>query len=205
MRDLICFSHLRWGAAAQRPHHLMRRAARDRRVWFVEEPMVGAAVPRLHRVATPDGVRVCVPHLPDGLAPLAAAQSLAALLEHLVMVEGIDAPLAWLFTPAMLPMVECVEPRGIVYDSADDASARASPEHLLRERRVYAVADLVFMGSRSLFEARRAMHEGMHLFPSCAATDEQGWDRTWADMDRLVRGLGEFRTSAPQRVAHSTR
>ena len=34
---LICFSHLRWDFVTQRPQHLMRRFAQERRVFFWEE------------------------------------------------------------------------------------------------------------------------------------------------------------------------
>ena len=36
--DLVCFSHLRWNFVYQRPQHLMGRSARERRVFFIEEP-----------------------------------------------------------------------------------------------------------------------------------------------------------------------
>ena len=34
---IICFSHLRWDFVTQRPQHLMRRFAGDRKVFFFEE------------------------------------------------------------------------------------------------------------------------------------------------------------------------
>ncbi|HEX3129087.1 MAG TPA: hypothetical protein VH394_17270, partial [Thermoanaerobaculia bacterium] len=37
--DLVCLSHLRWDFVYQRPQHLMSRFARDRRVFFFEEPI----------------------------------------------------------------------------------------------------------------------------------------------------------------------
>jgi len=37
--DLVCFSHLRWDWVYQRPQHLLKRAALDRRVFYVEEPI----------------------------------------------------------------------------------------------------------------------------------------------------------------------
>jgi glycosyltransferase involved in cell wall biosynthesis len=180
MHDVICFSHVRWGCSYERPHHLMRRAARDRRVWFVEEPVFGAAAPRLQRSVTPDGVAVCVPHLPDGLPPLATAQALAALLEQLVMVEGIDAPLAWLYTPMMLPMVDAVGPRAVVYDCMDAlwAAHFVSPELLLREHALLAASTLVFTSGRRLYEARRRSHPHVHLFPSSADTSHFAQART---------------------------
>ena len=42
--DVICLSHLRWDFVFQRPQHLMTRCARDRRVFFVEEPIVDDAL-----------------------------------------------------------------------------------------------------------------------------------------------------------------
>ncbi len=168
MHDLICFSHVRWGFATQRPQHLMSRAARDRRVWFVEEPVLGAALPRLHRTPTPEGVDVCVPHLPDGLSPEASAQIVAALLEQLAMTEGIDAPLAWIYTPRMLPLVNTLAPRAVVYDCTNELAAlrHAPAELLFREGALFSSANLVFAGGRSLYEAKRGCHPRVYLFPS---------------------------------------
>src|SRR5688572_9633549 len=45
--DLVCFSHLRWDFVYQRPQHLLTRCARDRRVFFVEEPIFGNGSMRL--------------------------------------------------------------------------------------------------------------------------------------------------------------
>ena len=70
--DLLCFSHLRWNFVFQRPQHLMSRCAKERRVFFVEEPIVDAPTPRL-AVEAHDGVQVVVPHLPECDEPQAAA------------------------------------------------------------------------------------------------------------------------------------
>jgi glycosyltransferase involved in cell wall biosynthesis len=42
----------------------------------------------------------------------------------------------------------------------------ASPELAACERRLFAVADLVFTGGRALYEAKRSRHPSVHLFPS---------------------------------------
>ena len=64
-RLLVCFSHLRWGFVYQRPQHLMSRAARDHRVYFIEEPWFHDAgpLPRLDVHPQPGGVTVAVPVL----------------------------------------------------------------------------------------------------------------------------------------------
>jgi len=53
--DIIALSQLRWDDVQQRPHHLMRCAARDHRVFFVEEPVYGPLVPPKHN----DHLRLC--------------------------------------------------------------------------------------------------------------------------------------------------
>src|SRR5207248_11183125 len=66
--DLVCLSHLRWDFVYQRPQHLLSRFARERRVFFVEEPIFDDE--RMHLdVTTRDcGVHVVVPHLPKELS-----------------------------------------------------------------------------------------------------------------------------------------
>src|SRR5215203_4978064 len=65
--DLVCFSHLRWDFVFQRPQHLLTRCAKNRRVFFVEEPIFGNGSMRLEMREADGGVHVVVPHLPDGL------------------------------------------------------------------------------------------------------------------------------------------
>jgi len=56
--DLVCLSHLRWDFVYQRPQHLMSRFARDRRVFFFEEPIGHDGPARLEVSERPGGVRV---------------------------------------------------------------------------------------------------------------------------------------------------
>src|SRR5687768_4125956 len=64
---LICFSHLRWAFVYQRPQHLLTRAARHYRVYFLEEPVFEPiSEARLERREEPGGVTVLVPFLPSG-------------------------------------------------------------------------------------------------------------------------------------------
>lgn len=64
--DLLCLSHLRWNFVFQRPQHLLSRFARERRVFFYEEPLYGPGLPRLEVTQSPEGAWVAVPHLPEG-------------------------------------------------------------------------------------------------------------------------------------------
>src|SRR5215468_7726079 len=64
--DIICLSRLRWDFAGQRPRRLMSRSARERRVFFVEEPVFGSTVPGLDIRRSDGGVFVVTPRLREG-------------------------------------------------------------------------------------------------------------------------------------------
>jgi UDP-galactopyranose mutase len=166
-RDLLCLSHLRWNFVFQRPQHLMVRFARTRRVFFVEEPIVDASEPRLD-VSLHHGVHVVVPHLPPATGAAAGAAATRALLAELARARSIDAPLAWLYTPLALPLIDGFDVDGIVYDCMDELSgfAGAAADLPVRERELLERADLVFTGGMSLYEAKRALHPRVHAFPS---------------------------------------
>jgi UDP-galactopyranose mutase len=169
--DLDALSHLRWNFVYQRPQHLMARAARERRVFFVEEPIWGdGAAPRLDASPRPEGVTVVVPHLPAHMAAdLAGAErTLTGLLAELLEEEGSTGPVLWYWTPMALAWTEGIEPAAVVYDCMDELSlfAGAPAELLAREARLLAAADLVFTGGRSLFEAKAGRHPAVHLFAS---------------------------------------
>ena len=167
--DVLCLSHLRWGFVFQRPNHLMSRCARDRRVFYVEEPHFDAAEPRLD-VDPVDGggLHVAVPHLPPGTAGDAVDRLLNALLHRLVAREQVKRPLLWLYTPMAVRMARGIAASGIVYDCMDELSHfHGAPAELHeREAELFEAADLVFTGGQSLYEAKRSRHPRVYAFPS---------------------------------------
>src|SRR4028119_1178080 len=64
---LGCVAHLRWDFVYQRPQHLMSRFARERRVFFVEEPIFDAPSARMEASEVLPNLWVCTPHLPENL------------------------------------------------------------------------------------------------------------------------------------------
>lgn len=166
--DLICLSHLRWDFVWQRPQHLMSRFARDRRVFFVEEPVWEGAEPRLEVSERQGGVRIAVPHLPHGLSPGQAEAAQRELLNGLLEQQEVTEYVLWYYTPMAVPLAEGLEPLAVVYDCMDELSLfrGAPPELLDRESRLLAAADLVFTGGQSLYEAKRERHPRVHPFPS---------------------------------------
>jgi len=166
--DLVCLSHLRWDFVYQRPQHLMSRFARDRRVFFFEEPIFHEGPARLEVSERPGGVRVAVPHLPAGLSPEETEAAQRDLLQGLLADHGVNEYVLWYYTPMALAFSEGLEPSAVVYDCMDELSLfRGAPPTLVeRERRLLERADLVFTGGQSLYEAKRERHSAVHAFPS---------------------------------------
>ena len=164
--DLVCLSHLRWQFVFQRPQHLMVRFARERRVFYVEEPIADTAEPYLN-VAAKD-VCVLTPHLPASLSDAEQMRVIRRLLNAFFHSHGIEKPLLWLYTPMAWPLVDGLPSSAVVYDCMDELTgfAGASPELRSRERELMAAADVMFTGGHSLFDAKRALHSNIHPFPS---------------------------------------
>lgn len=164
--DLVCFSNLRWGFAYQRPQHLMARFARDRRVFFVEEPILetsGGAHVRTERVES--GLHVCTPHLPRGLHAVAAVAAQRALFDALLREHAVRPEILWLDHPAALEIAGHLDAR-VVYDCVHDLEALGPPRLRELEARLLARAHVVFTASQSLYEAKVRHHSNVHAFPS---------------------------------------
>lgn len=166
--DIVCLSHLRWDLVYQRPQHLMERAARERRVFYVEEPIWDSDSPRLHVSDRPGGVKVVVPHLPDHLSGTEAEQQHSDLLLEWTKRAGIEEYVLWYYTPMALSFSRNLEPLATVFDCMDELSMfRGAPPGILdMEAELFRQADVVFTGGRSLFEAKQDRHPNVHLFPS---------------------------------------
>jgi len=167
--DLVCFSHLRWDFVFQRPQHLLRRAARDRRVFFVEEPIFDDGTMRLEIMEREGGVQVVVPHLPKGLSSKVAHDAvLRDLVLHLISSKNMVDYVAWYYTPMALSFTSDLNPRAVIYDCMDELSAfKGAPLALQTlEQDLFKKADLVFTGGRSLHAVKQKQHSDVHCFPS---------------------------------------
>jgi len=164
----VCFSHLRWDFVYQRPQHLLSRCARERRTFYVEEPVFDGTAPALEIRTREHGLRVVVPHLPEGMSEGAAQLAQRALLDDLLERSEVHQPVLWYYTPMALPFSEHLDALATVYDCMDELSAfRGAPPTLrAREVALFRRADLVFTGGQSLFEKKRAQHPNVHAFPS---------------------------------------
>jgi UDP-galactopyranose mutase len=179
--DLVCFSHLRWDFVYQRPQHLLTRCARDRRVFFVEEPIFGNSSMRLEVRERDGGVRVVVPHLPEGLrSEVATTAVLKEMMRRLFLEHGIREYVFWYYTPMALSFTKHFSPIASIYDCMDELSAFKGAHSRLAdfERELFGRVDLVFTGGQSLYEAKRHAHAAVHFFPSRIDVSHIGKART---------------------------
>ncbi|MBC3789946.1 glycosyltransferase family 1 protein [Spirosoma utsteinense] len=167
VHDLICFSHLRWNFVYQRPQHLLERATKHYRVWFIEEPMWGNEL-KMSTCQQADGLTVLVPHLPNGTSPEAALALQRQLIDAFIQRERISDFVAWYYTPMAMLFTDHLKPRLTIYDCMDELSAfwGAPPQLLEQEKKLMQRADLVFTGGYSLYEAKQNRHSHVFAFPS---------------------------------------
>ena len=169
LADLVCLSHLRWDFVFQRPQHLMTRAARERRVFFIEEPVFDASGGASVEVRQPQpNLQVVVPHLSPGLSPPAVLALQQDVVDEMLRTAGVDEFVLWYWTPMALPFTRHLAPAAVVYDCMDELSAFAGAPPALTEleRELLARAEVVFTGGVSLYEAKRSLHPNVHAMPS---------------------------------------
>jgi UDP-galactopyranose mutase len=167
--DLVCFSHLRWDFVFQRPQHLLTRGARDRRVFFVEEPVFDQGSMRLDITERENGVRVVVPHLPAGLrSEIALTAIMKDMTRRLLLENGIREYVFWYYTPMALTFTDGFNPIASIYDCMDELSAFKDANSRLpyMERQLFNRVDLVFTGGHSLYQAKQHAHPAVYSFPS---------------------------------------
>ncbi|THD78258.1 MAG: UDP-galactopyranose mutase [Phenylobacterium sp.] len=172
----------------------MTRFAKERRVIVWEEPVFGPPerTPRLDsNVCAESGVVVLTPVLPDGSPGEDHEAMIRGLLDTvLATVEG-DI-IRWYYTPMMLPFSRHIEAVCTVYDCMDELAnfKFAPPELTLLERELMSIADVVFTGGYSLWEAKRDRHPNIHPFPSSV-------DRGHFAKARVLRGEPDDQAGLP--------
>ena len=182
METVVVFCHLRWDFVYQRPQQLLTRLAQHYKVLFIEEPIYDAGPASMTTYRPAPNLTVYQPHTPVHAAGFHDDQLpvLQNLLEDLVP-DGED-PIVWFYTPMALPLLAQLHPSLVVYDCMDELSAFKNPpkQLLQREAGLLNIADLVFTGGPSLYEAKRSRHDNAHCFASSvdAIHFEQALDRS---------------------------
>jgi UDP-galactopyranose mutase len=172
--DLVCLSHLRWDFVYQRPQHLLGRCAKQRRVFFVEEPIFGDGPLHLDVSMREEGVYVVVPHIPEGMLREITVDAVQeGLIDRFFAERQIKDFVLWYYTPMAVGFTRHLKPKAVIFDCMDELSAFKNAPATLKEREaeLFRRADLVFTGGQSLYEAKRDHHHSVHAFPSSIDAD----------------------------------
>ncbi|MDQ6901442.1 MAG: glycosyltransferase family 1 protein [Bacteroidota bacterium] len=166
--DLVCFCHIRWNFVYQRPQHLMSRFARYHRVFFIEEPIFQSSeTARINVHEVQENIFVITPHLLEGSADETIFQQ-KVLLSLLYEQYGIKNYMHWYYTPMSLAISNHLQPEIVIYDCMDELSnfKFAPPELKQKEKELFRIADVVFTGGHSLYQAKKNSHHNIYPFPS---------------------------------------
>ena len=166
--DIVCYSHLRWNFVYQRPQHLLSRFAGHFRVLFIEEPVFDGQKGYLDNQQNEDKVWVIVPHLPAGLSAQDTLTMQNNLLKEFFEYFSVKEFIAWYYTPMAIDLNPSFKPALIVYDCMDELSAFKNAPVVIAEReaQLMSMADIVFTGGNSLYQAKKNKHAKIYLFPS---------------------------------------
>lgn len=176
---LLCLSHLNWDHVWQRPQQLMSRFADSCRVIYVDPPEIqpANAPPWLQERPGTDPVSVLRPIFSADLLDPAghAYRSMwLSLLPEVLDLAGPDTIL-WVFSPLADYLVDAAQQQVklTVYDCMDDLASfkDGTTEMRVREAHLLTLADLVFTGGRSMYEARKERHE--HVYCLASGVDVQ--------------------------------
>ncbi|NHZ83084.1 NAD(P)-binding protein [Massilia sp. CCM 8695] len=168
MSTIIVFCHLRWDFVYQRPQQLLSRLAQYFRILFVEEPVHDDGGSFMEQSTPVPNVTVYRPHTPVH-APGFHDDQIRLLQPMLAgLVEPGEHPIVWFYTPMALPLLQELHAGLVVYDCMDELAAFKNPPRQLlqRETALLNLADLVFAGGPSLYQAKRERHTNAHCFPS---------------------------------------
>jgi hypothetical protein len=193
-KHLIVFSHLRWDFVLQRPQHVLSRLADHYEVLFVEEPLrCDIGEQHLDVSDAAPGVKVLRPHTSADACGFSHEQvePIRQMLTRYLAREGIADYVVWLCTPMGLPLLVPLRPQAIVYDCMDELSAFKNAPSRLREleEELLRVADVVFTGGPSLYEAKRDRHANVHCLPSAVDANHYSRDRALADEAAVRRAV----------------
>jgi UDP-galactopyranose mutase len=179
IKDIICFSHLRWDFVFQRPQHLLTRWAKEARVFYFEEPVFGnyeANFLRSINSSKIPNVVILTPHIKEGLEEEQINIYLEESINKLIKWNNIQDYLLWYITPMAMPFSYNLDPQMVVYDCMDELSCfkGAHPNMMKNEASLLKFADVVFTGGYNLYKYKKDKHHNIHPFPS--SIDQQHFE-----------------------------
>lgn len=153
----------------------MLECSAERRVFFVEAPRCDAELVHGTITRINPNLHVVVPHLRHGTSAESMRDQQRALLMEVVETYAIRLPILWFCALQPLEFSSWLPSALTIYDSMSPTSASGVRQ---LEAEMLARAGLVFTPGASSYEATRAKHSSVHVFPS--SVDSQHFRRAQA-------------------------
>ncbi|NJO69150.1 MAG: glycosyltransferase family 1 protein [Bacteroidetes bacterium] len=169
IKNIICFSHLRWNFVFQRPQHLLTRWAKEVPVYYIEEPIFGNFEVNFLKAQTHnENITIITPHIQEQSGEKEIQFYLEDAIKKLIQWNNITDFLFWYITPMAYPFSKGLNPKMVVYDCMDELShfKGAHPDMIKNETALLKYADVVFTGGQYLYEYKKDKHNNIHPFPS---------------------------------------
>jgi glycosyltransferase involved in cell wall biosynthesis len=182
--DIVCIAQSSWNGVWARPQQLMSRFARHHRVLFIRpisiahlltnpserhwKPFewVGSNIWVYSPLMLPFGRRV------PGVRRLNEARILRLVRRAIRRLE-FERFVLWLYAPMSQYLVSRLDESAVVYDCTDawERFEKTPPSTIERDRLLTAGADVLFVGTSTVYETRRNHNRNCHLF-TCAVDYE---------------------------------
>ena len=169
LKNILCFSHLRWNFVFQRPQQLIGRFAENYNTCFWEEPIFETVEEnQLSIIIKSPQLTLLVPKLKKETKAEEVNDILSLMLDRFLSERVLSDWMFWYYTPMAYSFAKNHIPCFIIYDCMDELSAfKFAPVELISlEKKLMEKADLVFTGGHSLFNAKKSFHTNIYPFPS---------------------------------------
>lgn len=159
--DMIVFCHLRWDFVYQRPQHIINRMSEQYNILFIEEPIgfLPGEENTAELITVNENLSVLKPKV----------NSIADIKYVLPMyVANTTVKIGWFYSSAFVYLLNNIEFETVVYDCMDELTLFKGAPELLKAQEIYLLseADIVFTGGKSLYEAKKQVHDNVYCFPS---------------------------------------
>jgi UDP-galactopyranose mutase len=162
--DMVCFSQIPWGSRHERPQELMGRAAKDRRVFYIEPPSYAPKSPQLLTKNMAGGLWKVTPVLPEGLSLLKRQGIQATMIRQLLEVHAVHDFTLLTYDPTVVGFARFLKPRLMIYDcltrySPGDGYPFTCESELLHQ------ADMVVCDAQTIVTEGRVSPDRERVFP----------------------------------------
>ena len=168
VQDLVCFTHVRWHWMASRHQQSFVRAAREYRVFMVEEPVFVPGAPYMDVELPHDNLTVARPCLPYALLSNDVVEAQRQLLDRWLASHGITPEIVWYHSPTSFAYSAHLAAPLTVYDRVTDPSPLPDDrrESSRLERALLTRANVVYTGDGAELDRLRRLRPDVQRVPA---------------------------------------